>query len=246
MFTSVRRHFAARFLAVALGAAVVGTAAEAATISASSDPGLLASQSNFFGGVGMDLGGFGLCDNSGALATNVGTFRRVSTTPGSGSSVCGDGGYSVQVKDQSVPNLFGRHNPPTGIGRWVDSNDIERVEWEIDTAALGLKDLTGIEFALIDAFDQRERPDLGASFFGLSVNGATWSIDSRDDNGEVYWITILFGQPVSNALITFNTRLNDGWGVANATIAPIPAPPAAFLTIGGFAILIALRRRRPA
>lgn len=244
MFSAVRRHFAAHILATALGAAIVGTAADAASISANPTSGLLASQSNFFGAVSMDLSGFGLCDNSGALATNAGTFRRVSSTPGSGESVCGDNGYSVQVKDQTLPNLFGRHNPPERIGRWIDSNDIERVDWEIDTEALRLKPLMGLEFALVDAFDQRDWGGLGPSFFDLSVNGASWSIDSLEPNATVHWITILFDQPVSNAVISFNTRLNDGWGVANATIAPIPAPPAAFLAIGGFGLLIALRRRR--
>jgi hypothetical protein len=244
MLSTVGRRLAAHILAAALGVAIVGTAAEAATIKSNPTSGLLASQPNFFGAVSMDLGGFGLCDNSGALATNAGTFRRVSTTPGSGGSVCGDGGFSVQVKDETSPNHYGRHNPPDWVGRWVDSNDIERVEWEIDTAALGLKPLMGIEFALVDAYDQRPWGGLGPSFFDLSVKGATWSIDSREANAMVHWITVLFEQPVSSAVISFNTRLNDGWGVANAQIAPIPAPPAAILAIGGFALLISLRRRR--
>jgi hypothetical protein len=241
MFTTVRRRLAAQAIAVALGATITGAGAVgAATIQTHAGPGFLETQPGFHYYVPIELGGYDLCSTSGDLVTNVGTFRRVSSTPGSGSSVCGDGGNSVQVKDQTVPNLFGRHNPPTGIGRWIDSNDIEQIEWEIDTVALGRSGIFGIEFAVVDAHDQAN------SFFDISVEGATWSISEREPNGVVHWISILFDQTVTGTIVRFDTRHNDGFGIAGATLAAIPAPPAAFLAIGGFALLIALRRRRPA
>lgn len=247
MITLVRRHFAAVVLVIgALGAAASPLdKVEAATITDSVASGTLGAQV----GIGtireIDLGTT-RCGNNGPLETNVGIFRRMSETPGSGRSVCGNPNH-VQVKDEGSPNHHGRFNPSIPNGPWIDSNDLERVDWEIDMEALGFDiPLRGIEFALIDAFDQRDWGGLGESFFELSVTGATqpWTIDSIDPDGKVYWITILFDDPVMSTIISFNTRLNDGYGIASAMIAPIPAPPAALLALGGFALLIAVRRRR--
>jgi hypothetical protein len=246
MIKLVRRHVAAVALVCALGAAAAPLdKVEAATITDSVASGTLAAQV----GIGtireIDLGTT-RCGNNGPLETNVGTFRRMSETPGSGQSVCGNPNQ-VQIKDGGASSPHGRFNPSIPNGPWIDSNDLERVAWEIDMDALGFGiPLRGIEFALIDAFDQRDWGGLGESFFELSVTGATrsWTIDSKDPDGKVYWITILFDDPVMSTVISFNTRLNDGYGIAGAMIAPIPAPPAALLAIGGFALLIAVRRRR--
>jgi hypothetical protein len=193
----------------------------------------------------LDLSGFDLCGSSGMLSTNVGIFARAFGPAGAGESICGDT-TTPQVKDGTLPNLFGRFNPFPERERWIDSNDLTDVDWVIDTGELGLPPLAGLEFALIDAHDQPIPWVPGAdSFFFLLVDGVqAFSIPDQLPNANVIWITLLFDEPVTRTTLTFVTRHNDGWGVANATLAPIPLPPALALLGGGLVLLAGFGRRR--
>lgn len=194
--------------------------AEAATITSGS----------LTSGVGIDLASHARCGNGGGLSTNVGTFS-ASNGPGSGGSACGSRGH-VQVKDESSANPFGRYNPNGGA--WIDSNDNGVVSWNVNIGTA----FNAVSFALVDAFDQKN------SFFDLAVNGSTWKIDPREADGNHHWLTVLFDDAVTDATITFSTRINDGFGIAAATVAPVPLPAAGWMLVSGLAALAGLRWRR--
>jgi hypothetical protein len=156
---------------------------------------------------------------------------------GSGKSVINDG-CSAAIKDPSSPRPFGRFDPFGGS--WMDSQDRRRIVWTIDQDT----PFTSVNFALTDAFDQR-RDDRygGSSFFSLSAEDATWKIAKRERNSTLHWLTVMFDAPVNTASLTFRTRLNDGWGVSQPTVAPVPLPPTAALLLGGLGLLAWVRRR---
>ncbi|MBA3325941.1 MAG: hypothetical protein H0T41_11990 [Rhodobacteraceae bacterium] len=157
--------------------------------------------------------------------------------PGSGGSVIGDP-TDVSTKNTRSPRPYGRFDPLGGF--WVDSNDNPSVVWNLASE----QPIKSVTFALTDAFDQKRSRDLGESFFNLTVDDATWSIDTRDENGTLNWIEVLFDEPTDSASLLFETRLNDGWGVSQAKVAPVPVPPALLLIGSGLALLGFARRRR--
>jgi hypothetical protein len=181
-------------------------------------------------GIGIDLSSHARCGNGGVLSTNVGTFS-TGNGPGSGHSTCGNKGQ-VQVKDASSASPFGRYNPDGAA--WLDSNDNPTVEWNVNIGQA----FNAVSFGLTDANDQKN------SFFHLAVNGATWEIATREANGSLHWLTILFDQAVTDAVITFSTALNDGFGIHKATVAPVPLPAAGWMLVSGLAGLAGLGWRR--
>lgn len=208
-------------LSALLGAAVLAPA-QAATITSSADQPT--------GGVGTDLSGYKPCGVRGNISAEVGTFSG-SGPAGSGSAACGDT-TTVQVKNEASPDPYGRFNPEGGS--WLDSNDLKNVEWNLDVDT----PVKRVTFALTDARDQRR------SHFEIAAGGDTWTIDKRQENSALQWITILFNEPKEEARVHFSTRHNDGFGISNVKVSPVPVPPALLLMGSGMALLAAVRRRR--
>jgi hypothetical protein len=157
---------------------------------------------------------------------------------GSGRSLINDG-CSVAVKDGESPRPYGRFDPFGGP--WIDSQDRPRIVWTVERDA----PFTTIRFALTDAFDQpRDDRFGGESHFSLSAGDAIWRIASREANGTLHWLEVVFDEPTTRAKLTFRTRLNDGWGVRAAGVAPVPLPASALMLLGGAGLLAALRRSR--
>jgi MYXO-CTERM domain-containing protein len=207
-------------LAAALGLGLPGAAA-AATIS----EGALAR-----GGITANLMGAIPCGTTGAVETAVGRFSGGGPA-GSGGSVCGDA-RRVQVKTPNSPAPFGRYDPDGG--RWLDSNDLEEVVWDVDVG----RAIRGLSFGLTDAHDQ---PD---SRFSFAVEGARWSIAEQEANGTLHLIRVMFDAPVDRTQVVFSTRGNDGFGIVSPTVQPVPLPPAALLALSGLGALALARRRR--
>ena len=155
---------------------------------------------------------------------------------GSGRSVINDG-CSVAVKDADSPTPSGRFDPFGGA--WIDSQDRAEIVWTISRA----EPFQSVRFALTDAFDQGPSDALGVSFFSITVDGAAWTIPAQEPDGTLHWLDVLLDAPTTEAQLAFHTRLNDGWGVRQASVAPIPLP-AAGLLLGGLGLLGGLRRRR--
>lgn len=221
MIGATRFHTLSLLLGALLGAAALAPA-QAATITAGSDrPG---------GGVGVDLSGYTPCGVRGDISAGVGTFSG-SGPAGSGAAACGDT-TTVQVKDEASPNPYGRFNPQGGS--WLESNDLKNVQWNLDVDT----PVRRVTFALTDARDQRR------SHFEIAAGGDTWTIDERQENGALQWITILFDEPVDEARIRFSTRHNDGFGISDVKVSPVPVPPALLLMASGLALLAAVHRPR--
>lgn len=241
----VRSGLSGAIFAVAFAAMQGGGEAKAATLVAGDT--MPAMQ-----GVDLDLSGQGICANSGALKTNVGTFRSGNRGAANGRSACGDRN-SPQVKDRmpgTAPH-YGRYDPldRTPQGRWVDSNDLGKMVWNVKLD--GGTPITGMRFALTDARDQ---PEPG-SFFNMAVRSdgqrlARWAIDEIQPNANLVWITVLFEEAVDKARLVFRTgrrdKLGDGYGIASVTVAPVPLPAGLWLMLAGGLALVGLRRRRAA
>jgi hypothetical protein len=182
-------------------------------------------------GTKLDLSSVSRCGTSGGLSTNLGTFSG-SGRPGSGGSVCGDRS-SVQVKDGSIPNLFGRHTVADDVA-WIDSNDLEHVTWDVDIG----KAFRELSFAVIDVNDQKK------SFFDIIVDGHSWSLTDRQSDGSVHLIKIVFGGAVDRARIEFRTSHNDGYGLTAMKVAPVPLAPALIPALTALALLAGVGYRR--
>lgn len=185
----------------------------------------------------------------------AGTAIALDPTAFVGSGECGYGGSvindgcSVTIKNAASPVPYGRFDPFNGD--WIDSQDLAHVVWTIENAL----PFTSITFALTDAFDQLPSPILGESFFSLLAGEAEWKIASRELDGTLHWLEVLLDAPTTSLELTFQTRLNDGWGVSHATIkpdghvtpvTPVPLPAAGLLLLGGLGLLAGVRRRRAA
>jgi len=208
-------------LAAGIFVALGGAAAQAATISTGS----LAA-----GGIALDVSGVEPCSATGSLSTNVGEFSRISGPDGSGTASCGDRS-SPQVKSPLTPHPYGRFNPDGGA--WVDSNDVRSMLWSVDVG----RAVRSVSFALTDAHDQPR------SHFRIEAEGATWRIEEREANGTLHLVKILFDVPTANPEVRFFTRLNDGYGLAQVSVQPVPVPPAALLLLSGVGVFAVMRRR---
>ena len=171
----------------------------------------------------------------GILNTNVGSFETLGGT-GTGGSAVGDG-TELSVKNS---NGFGRQNTTTGGEYWLDSNDTFGIRW-IASLANNTK-FTQLAFSLSDAVDQ------GAT---LTVAAAgdfiTADLDLSDqNNGTLQWVVVSFENAVEMATISLtNSKLNDGFGIDDTTIAAVPLPAGILLlgtALGGLGVV----RRRTA
>lgn len=176
-----------------------------------------------------------------AIELSVDDFTRIGNC-GGGKSVVNDGCSVVKKSDPASADAYGRYPVPPKLD-WIDSQDIDELQWTVTAGG----SFTSLRFALTDAFDQKD------SHFTMSYkDGDTWSpiwsIEERQENGNLFWLNVAFDQPVSSAAFRFSTKVGsgyDGYGISTASVtpSPVPVPSAALLLLSGALCMAGLRRR---
>ncbi|MDZ7829115.1 MAG: hypothetical protein U5K33_06390 [Halofilum sp. (in: g-proteobacteria)] len=194
-----------------------------------------------------DFEGFSAWDGTAGSATSdplnsvVGTFSSIGAN-GTGTA-CVDGCDHLQVADSDSPGLggSGRMNLTDGGSNWLDSNDIEGIEWLVDAAGIG-GSFTDLAFFMTDV------ADVGATLDLVFDNGDTGSaeITPTQGNGTINFVTASFSDMAIGATVTMrNTSgqtTNDGFGIDGATVA-VPVPGTLLLLGTGLLAIGAAARR---
>ena len=154
--------------------------------------------------------------------------RRRSSTSGLGRNAAGAhltisrrpfrAGTDTVVNDGCTPVIEGSGiaRPSAGSIRPIRSEPgwtapISSIHWNVN---LGQK-AKRLTFAVTDAFDQPERPQvgLGVSHFTVSADGGPlWTIAGQSPDHSVRWLSVIFDTPQTGVNIAFDTRHNDGFG----------------------------------
>ena len=183
--------------------------------------------------------------------SSVGAFYSLGGT-GSGGTVndgpdkgnfAGNDGTKLALRDGSV---YGRTSTTAtlsgnaGDDMFLDSNDTWGIGW---VASLGGTLFDRIVLTLTDATDVGATMHIVTGDHSVSFSGL--------GNGAKRIVEIAFGGGVPTATILFENRnadgsfrRNDGFSVDDIALSAVPLPAGAWLMLGGFGALAALRRRK--
>lgn len=190
--------------------------------------------------------GFIACPAAGCASspstTSVGAFSGITPAATSGGSLVAP--EDEVVVRSSNPNPFLRFNVVGAEDKWLDSNDMDGIRWEIPGAS-ALSNITKIAFFLTDV------NDVGSVAFSISANDGTLVNNvtnlpnaSGRPNGELLLVTMNFSEALSLINIDMKTGRGDGFGMDGIKVATVPLPAAGLLLLGGLGGLAALRRRK--
>jgi hypothetical protein len=141
----------------------------------------------------------------------------------------------LMIEDETTGE-FGRVS--TAQNQWLDSNDADKVTWEILTG-----NYNAFGFYLSDANDQ------GASLILNFEDGSvseTLSLTSPLGNGNIAYFSLFSDVAFTSASLVFDNGAgeNDGWGIDGVTLAKVPEPGTLALLGLGLAGLSIARRRK--
>ena len=176
------------------------------------------------------------------FATGVGTFRTLGGkgTGGTVRGLPGNTGTELALRDGGV---YGRRNTSPNGAWFLDSNDTWGMSWEVDIGSM----FSRVAFALTDGSDT-------GAYLRLRAAGETWQqrVQRRPGNGNLHWFQIGLAAPTSSLLIEIGNFasnalnapyvVNDGFGMDDIRIAPVPLPASALLLLGAFGGLALVRR----
>lgn len=243
-----------RILSAAILASVAATSAQAATIGVSDfskpayealvAPGSVIENFEGFTEGNIDDGWSGSA--VGAFYSLGGTGSGGTVTDGTGKgNFAGNDGTRLALRDG---NVYGRTSTTaalsgnSGVDMFLDSNDTHGVRWE---ASLGGALFNRIVLTLTDAADTGATMRILAGGHSVSFAGL--------GDGAKRIVEIAFGGGVSTATILFenrdangNFKTNDGFSIDDIALSAVPLPAGAWLMLGGFGALAALRRRKRA
>jgi hypothetical protein len=140
---------------------------------------------------------------------------------------------------------FGRELPKTSDDFWLDSNDTQRVRWDLEGFDATFD---GLGFYLVDANDN------GASLIIRYKGGENKNIKINTglSNGNVAYVSLNAHSSILGAYLIFDNNgkyskeektTNDGWSIDNISVVKVPEPTAiALLSLGLIGLLLARKR----
>jgi hypothetical protein len=180
--------------------------------------------------------------------TLVGSFAGFGTA-GSGDTAvdCGSGlGDGACVKPLGTAG--GRY--ATDGANWLDSNDMNGIEWTIPGAnGKPTNAVTAIAFLLTDI------DDVGSLQFAIEVSSGELLASEVNSDGvgtrpepdaTLHLVEIGFTAPVELVQITMTNGNGDGFGIDSVGMNVVPLPAAGWMLLAGIGGLVAMKRRRKA
>ena len=221
---------------VAYGA--TDAAALEASYQASAHPGWLFEDFNGFSGLTL-----GANDQASWIATapsfstSVGTFTVTEAAQNDTAEVNPD---NLMIESIQTGE-FGRDTNKAADDFWLDSNDVEKMTWDLSPVDAKFDSLG---FYMVDANDN------GASLILRFDDGSTQSValSTGLSNGEVAYVRFISDVSINLATIVFDnngdtsSNTNDGFSIDNITVATVPQPTT--IALLGLGILAFAARKR--
>lgn len=177
--------------------------------------------------------------------TNVGTFTLITPGQTDDNNVFND---ELMIESKRTGE-YGRESLATSADDlWLDSNDAEKVEWDLGAPLSGSFNALG--FYLADA------DDVGGYLTITFTDNTTTTLDlfskGKLANSNLAYVSIISDQNILNAKITFDMLSmanpnqpfsSDGWGIDDVTIGSVPEPTP-LLLIGIGLVSLGISRRK--
>ncbi len=177
--------------------------------------------------------------------TNVGTFTLITPGQTADNNVFND---ELMIESRRTGE-YGRQSLATSADDlWLDSNDAEKVVWDLGAPLSGSFNALG--FFLADA------DDVGGYLTITFADDTTTTLNLFSNgklaNSNLAYVSIVSDQSIVNAKITFDVLSmanpsqpfsSDGWGIDDITVGNVPEPTP-LLLIGVGLVSLGISRRR--
>ena len=192
-------------LGVALAVSLIPARADVITILSATNIANAAAErdawiaSNFGAGASADVNTTFETDATGhytSLGTNIGTFSILGG--GAGSTGTGTGANEFSVLNSGISPFSGRYNTTSGGAKWLDSNDINKLQ---------LTTLANTLFFFITDVN-----DAGGNLLIQTADGSSATFSGPQNDGNIYFVGISSTDAIGYLQWLNNTR-GDGFGL---------------------------------